>query len=193
MIKGYVNKQINQVDATLKLFCNRLRELNKMCSVIRMILMRGFIHIAILFVFYTYNIGLFAQEFNTDKLTMPGLRAILLDMVNQDQEHRKTTTDVFNPSVNLIQSIKEISETNAERLNSILTKTGIPNRSMIGDDGLQAFWLLAHNCKDYNFQRILRQYVESGFIDGSISGKDYARYIDRIIVHDSNTNNMAPN
>jgi hypothetical protein len=113
----------------------------------------------------------------------PGLRSLLLDMADKDQKVRKLTLGV-TPSDKLAQNIRDIDKSNTEKLKTIIEKNGVPTSSMVGRDGIQAFWLLAQHSIDYDFQCTLLPHLKAAFNEGSIDAQIYANFVDRVLVHD---------
>jgi hypothetical protein len=124
------------------------------------IIMKYFKIAAILLSFYTYNTAVSSREKQMVYPTMPALKAMLIEMVDKDQAIRKTLAGVEQHSIDQIQSIEELDESNTEKLKIIFSKYGWPNSTMVGRDGVEAFFLIAQHSTDQDFRRTLLHHIE---------------------------------
>jgi hypothetical protein len=115
---------------------------------------------------------------------MPDVRKSLLDMAEKDQDIRKSFGNIKNLSEKHKYTIKEIDDGHTEKLKQIISKYGWPTISMIGYDGVDAFWLLLQHSPDANFQRDMLPHVEAAFNDGELNSQNYAMFVDRVLVRD---------
>lgn len=89
-----------------------------------------------------------SEEKPTAGCAMPGLRAIILDMARKDQAVRENLTGTALPSAGLEKKIRDVDTYNTEMVKEIYPKNGWPYASMIGRDGVNAFWLLVQHATD---------------------------------------------
>jgi hypothetical protein len=144
--------------------------------------MRNFILITILLSIGAYNVVALSGENKIVKPTKPALRGTLLYMADKDQAIRKTLVGITSPSTELIQPIIDIDKSNTAKLKIIFSKNGWPNSSMIGRDGVNAFWLLAQHSSDFDFQNALLPHVKTSYNNGDIDAQSYALFVDRLLV-----------
>ena len=114
-----------------------------------------------------------AQANETAAPSHPGLREELVELKRIDQGAR--TSDTFSGS-----EMREMDIRNTARLKDIIAKHGWPTKSMVGEDGASAAWLLAqHADQDPDFQlsvlRLMRELLPSGEAKAS----EYAYLYDR--------------
>ncbi|MGB0715930.1 MAG: DUF6624 domain-containing protein [Phycisphaerae bacterium] len=127
---------------------------------------------------------------DVEQLCSPDVRAELLEMVAIDQRVRKSiqcnggecsqpeSTDENMPS------LAEVDRKNTARMKQLVSEYGWLTRSMVGEDGMHAAWLLVqHADHDVDFQerclRLMTIYLGSG----EISTSDYAYLTDRVLVN----------
>jgi hypothetical protein len=133
--------------------------------------------------FYTYSINTLSKEINSTP-TMPDVRKSLLNMAKKDQDIRIRLGNVKNLSEKQRHAIKEIDDGHTEKLKQIISKYGWPTISMIGYDGVDAFWLLLQHSPDASFQRNMLPHVEAAFNNGELNSQNYALFVDRVLVRD---------
>jgi hypothetical protein len=132
---------------------------------------------------------------------VPALRAELLRRVEVDQAARNAMIEWMKlhdiPFVvdaaslgekrkaeyeNLITALREADKTNTERLREIIEKYGWPTRSLIGNDGTNAAWLLVqHADRDPKFQRQCLDMMAKLPKD-EVSLRDVAYLTDRVLL-----------
>jgi hypothetical protein len=113
---------------------------------------------------------------------MPSLRTMLLDMANKDQEIRHKINFDYNPQDNLVQSMLSMDRKHTEIIKKINKKHGWPKASMVGYDGVYAFWLLIQHTSDKQFQRNLLPHIETAFKEDELDAQYYALFVDRLLV-----------
>lgn len=102
------------------------------------------------------------------------LREELLEMRARDQEVREAS------SKGDFSKWAETDANNQKRLKEIVNQYGWPSRSMVGEDGSEAAWLIAqHSDSDKDFQRTVLRLMEPLVKQGEESGKSYAYLYDR--------------
>jgi hypothetical protein len=146
--------------------------------------MKKFLVVTILLSLCAYNIVALSEENKTVGLSMPELRAMLLDMKDRDQAVRKTMMGNASPSEKQLESMRDLDATHTDQIKKIYAQHGWPTSSMIGRDGVLAFWFLAQHSPDSDFQRTLLPHVKTAFEDGELSGQYYAMFVDRTLVRD---------
>ncbi|MBI4259627.1 MAG: hypothetical protein HY658_03580 [Actinobacteria bacterium] len=76
-----------------------------------------------------------------------------------------------------------LREANTTRLREILLEVGWPGRSVVGDEGADAAWLIAlHADQDPRFQRLAADLLERAVLGGEAPGRHLAYLIDRLRV-----------
>lgn len=111
------------------------------------------------------------------------LQKELLDRVREDQEARKEL--IKNPSEDspAARKVADIDRKNTARLKEIIEKHGWPGRSLVGEDGAHAAWLLVqHADRDREFQKRCLKLLEKAVKAGEASGVDLAYLTDRVLV-----------
>jgi hypothetical protein len=116
--------------------------------------------------------------------TMPELRATLLNMANEDQELRLQMAGNVNITEEHLKSLENTDKFHTDKLKLIYADHSWPDASMIGRDGVQAFWLLAQHSSDFDFQRTLLPHVQTAFDTGEIEANSYALFVDRLLVRE---------
>ncbi len=125
--------------------------------------------------------------------TMPGLRSIILDMADKDQAIDQVLQETMMGNENssgkpevpaeLEKRIVAIYQSNTVEVKKIYEENGWPNSSMIGHDGVNAFWLLVQHSTDHEFIRTVLPSVKTAFREGEIiDAQSFAWFIDRQLV-----------
>jgi hypothetical protein len=113
------------------------------------------------------------QAAETEAISQPALRAELLELRRIDQEVR--TSDRIAAS-----EMGEVDSRNTARLKAIIAEYGWPTKSMVGNDGASAAWLLAqHADRDPEFQQSVLVMIEKLLSRGEAKSSDYAYLYDR--------------
>jgi hypothetical protein len=105
------------------------------------------------------------------------LRRELLAMVEIDQGVRQG----FGPQMNdeLLKEMQAIDAKNTARMKAIVRQYGWPARSLVGDDGSHAAWLLVQHA-DSTFMAECLPLMEHAVRAGEAFAKDYAYLLDRV-------------
>jgi hypothetical protein len=82
---------------------------------------------------------------NISNLKMSSLKTMLLDMANKDQGIRYKIGFDTNPPDNLSQSMLNTDRQHTEIIKKLFKKYGWSKPSMVGYDGVYAFWMLAQH------------------------------------------------
>ena len=128
-----------------------------------------------------------ARMIQTTSVTMPSLREELLAMGKADQEVRVIFTqkkiEDFTP-----EEIAKLNGGDAERqhrLKEIIHQYGWPTRKMVGQDGVDAaFLIVQHADSDHAFQKSMLPLVQAAFVHHEIRGEEFAMLTDRVLVGD---------
>jgi hypothetical protein len=115
------------------------------------------------------------------------LRATLLQMARDDQESIRLSA--ANPERELTQAettrISEMIRKNGELIRGIVQAHGWPGRSLVGDDGASAAWLVVqHMDYDTDFQRSCLDLMQEAFAAGEVRPRDFAYLTDRVLSHE---------
>jgi hypothetical protein len=104
------------------------------------------------------------------------LRQELLQMRDADQRIRTTALHATN-----FHGILEVDGRHLLRMKEIVAQHGWPGKSLVGEDGSHAAWLLVqHATQDPDFMNHCRGLMERAIKDGEASPKDYAFLVDRV-------------
>lgn len=114
--------------------------------------------------------------------TEPALRVELLRLSREDRLAHDTL--LGRPGDKAAQSrVREVDRYNSERLKAIVARHGWPVRSMVGQDGEDAAWLLLqHADHDRDFQHRCLKLMEPLLQKDEIRKEDYAFLLDRVLV-----------
>lgn len=116
-----------------------------------------------------------------DAPRLPAVREELLSMANEDQQARLSTIKNKDPA--LWHVAEQMDQKHTARLKAIVTNYGWPGKSLVGDDGAHAAWLLVqHADKDPAFQKHCLEKMKDAFKAGEASGRDLAYLVDRVAV-----------
>jgi hypothetical protein len=111
------------------------------------------------------------------------LRQELLAMVKEDQEARNAALKTGFGDSAAARRVEEIDRKNTARLKEIVAKYGWPGRTLVGDEGAHAAWLLVqHADRDRAFQKDCLVLMRAVVRRGEVSAKDLAYLTDRVLV-----------
>src|SRR5262245_6090179 len=112
------------------------------------------------------------------------LRVTLLQMGRDDQAWAtRTTLANANEKVTAAETLylSELHKKNGDLLRGIVREHGWPGRSLVGDDGAHAAWLVVqHMDEDVAFQRSCQLLMEPLFLAGEVGAQEYAYLTDRV-------------
>lgn len=101
--------------------------------------------------------------------------------VDQDARNELIKAKFANPV--LAKKLEAIDRKNTARMKEIVSKYGWPGKSLVGDDGAQAAWLLVqHADLDPDFQKKCLALMKEAFKKGEVSGQNLAYLTDRVLV-----------
>ncbi len=115
------------------------------------------------------------------------LRATLVQMGKDDQEAiRIATGDPTRPLTEAeLRLSGDLAARNRELIRSIVKQHGWPGRSLAGDDGAHAAWLVVqHMDDDLDFQRNCLALMQQAFEAGEVQPHDLAYLTDRVLTHE---------
>jgi len=104
------------------------------------------------------------------------LRQELIQMRDADQRIRTTALHATN-----FHGILAVDGRHLLRMKEIVAQNGWPGKSLVGEDGSHAAWLLVqHATQDPDFMNHCRGLMERAVKRGDASPKDYAFLVDRV-------------
>jgi hypothetical protein len=115
------------------------------------------------------------------------LRATLLQMARDDQEAiRIAVADPTRPLNDAeMRQNNEIFTRNTGLIRQIVQEYGWPGRSLVGDDGASAAWLVVqHMDMDLDFQKQCLALMQEAFRRGEVRAHDLAYLTDRVRTHE---------
>ena len=116
-------------------------------------------------------------------ITHPDMREELLAMVEEDQLARRGIRS--DRGGDTIAQLQDIDRRNTERLKEMVETYGWPTRSMVGDDGAQAAWLLVqHADHDVAWQRECLATLEPLLETKEAFAGNVAYLTDRVLVNE---------
>jgi Family of unknown function (DUF6624) len=106
----------------------------------------------------------------------PDLRAELLRRAERDQDARRQAERDWEP-------VAAVDAENLPWLKQVIAETGWPGRSLVGEDGAHAAWLLAqHADLDPGFQRACLTLMTEAAGHGEASPSEVAYLTDRVLL-----------
>jgi uncharacterized protein DUF6624 len=115
------------------------------------------------------------------------LRATLLQMGRDDQEAIRIVTADPSRQANALESMQadELTRRNQALIRKIVQEHGWPGRSLVGDDGSAAAWLVVqHMDMDLEFQQRCLALMKEAFLVGEVRPHDLAYLTDRVLTHE---------
>ena len=113
----------------------------------------------------------------------PALRRELLLMTDRDQKLRDAA--MAGGDSTAIAAVVEIDAANLQRLKHIVAQDGFPTRSMVGDDGVDAAWLLTqHADSDPTFQARVLKILAARVRRHGLDPSEIAMLTDRVLIHE---------
>jgi hypothetical protein len=108
------------------------------------------------------------------------LRQELLRMRDADQRVRSTAFHATN-----FHGVLEVDSRHLGRLKEIVDQHAWPGKSLVGEDGANAAWLLVqHATQDPKFMKHCRSLMKRAVDTGEASPTDYAYLVDRVRLQD---------
>jgi len=120
-------------------------------------------------------------------IRLPEVRAELLAMADEDQRARfaaiaEATRN--SGSNDQLRTMAQIDDKNTARLKSLVAEHGWLGKSLVGEDGAHAGWLLVQHAGDRAFQKECLEKMKSALKDGEVSATDFAYLFDRVAMFD---------
>ncbi len=116
------------------------------------------------------------------KMDQDARNALLEEMRSKSAVELTKSKDM--PSA-LMARVEEVDRRNVAWLKKIVRKVGWPGKTMVGQDGSNAAWLLVqHADKDPQFQKRCLALMQPMLDSGEISKVDFAYLTDRVLVAD---------
>ena len=115
------------------------------------------------------------------------LRATLVQMGRDDQEAIRIGMDGSGRQLTKAESMQEIEmhRKNGELIRKIVQEHGWPGRSLVGDDGAHAAWLVVqHMDTELDFQRNCLALMQEAFLRGEVGSQEFAYLTDRVRSHE---------
>src|SRR5579884_821898 len=111
------------------------------------------------------------------------LRQELLRMMKEDQDAREEAIKAAPGDSPALRKMVAVDRKNTARMKEILAKHGWPGKSLVGDDGANAAWLLVqHADKDRDFQKRCLKLLARAVKAGEASAGQHAYLTDRVLV-----------
>jgi hypothetical protein len=111
-------------------------------------------------------------------------------MTKVDQEARSEAINTLTPESE--RKVSTVDQANLQSLKRIIDRQGYPTRAMIGDDGMEALWLLVqHADDDTAFQQRVLAHYSMPTQKGQFAPWDFAMLTDRVLIHQSKPQRYA--
>lgn len=113
----------------------------------------------------------------------PALRAELLERLaaEQDVRMRLIADGIAEPDSALLAEMMAVDAENQARVVEIVGAHGWPTPALVGDDGVNAAFLIVQHA-DLEVQERMLPLVEAAYHAGEIPGQSYALLLDRVLV-----------
>jgi hypothetical protein len=116
-------------------------------------------------------------------LQAPALRRELLALVEEDQAAREEGVKSQFKDKAAVARIEASDRKSTARLKEIVSAKGWPGKTMVGEDGAQAAWLLVqHADKDLSFQKQCLAKMAPLTKTGEVSAQSWAFLVDRVAI-----------
>lgn len=124
-----------------------------------------------------------ANEAKLNAAQNPALRDELLRMAEEDQVARRAAGAAHFKDAAANERMKAIDMKNTARMKEIVAQVGWPTKTLVGERGARAAWLLVqHADLDVAFQRQCLPLLEKAVAAGEVSPKEVAYLTDRVLV-----------
>jgi hypothetical protein len=111
------------------------------------------------------------------------LASVLYRLAERDQQARRSSLANAEPSM-LHGTVQRIDKENTEELRAIVKRFGWPGRSLVGQRGANAAWMVVqHADHDRAFQKHCLKLMEAA-PDGEVAKEDIAFLTDRVLLAD---------
>ena len=121
----------------------------------------------------------------SNNVLYPDLRKMLVIMAEIDVEVRAELMGKGFGNVDSLDIIRQqaIDEAHTKILDKIIQNYGWPTREMVGQEGVDAAFLIVQHSDDA-FQKRMVPMIEASFERGDVSAHDYALLVDRVLLYD---------
>lgn len=113
------------------------------------------------------------------------LQSQLVKMAEQKQQVHQSLDKYDSGSVpSALQSLaSEIDDLHTQTLKEMLTLHGWPNKTLVGEKGIQAAFLLVRHSNDLAFQQDMLPLIIQSYLDkDGIAGQDVAQFTDKVSI-----------
>ena len=115
----------------------------------------------------------------------PALRRELLEMARADEQVRDALLSTLSPDQPMdslaVAQANIFDAANVKRMKQIIKEHGWPGKTLVGEDGSNAAFLLVQNAaEDTAFQREVLALLRRAFRLGEVAGQDLAVMTDRV-------------
>ena len=150
---------------------------------------RGLRRILIFSVFLLFMLGSQNVVKGQEPVKAPDMRDELLNRFKNDQDIRNEVSKKVGNGGILPKDDEalweKIDTENTARMKELINKHGWLGKSMVGEDGSHAAWILVqHADKDPKFQKKCLKLMEKAVKTKEASGKDFAYLTDRVLVRE---------
>ena len=116
------------------------------------------------------------------------LRQELLDRAERDQDVRRKMAAKYKPGDAISKDdmawALAVDSSNTTRMKEVVAQLGWPGKSLVGEDGAHAAWLLVqHADQDIEFQRLCLKLLAQAVANDEASAQELAYLMDRVRVH----------
>lgn len=117
------------------------------------------------------------------------LRQELLGMMSRDQDLRKRLSTKHGAGTPVeqddLEQIMNLDKVHTDRLQEIIRQYGWPGRSLVGEDGVQAAWLLVQHADQVpEFQKQCLELLQTAVLANEASPTHLAYLTDRVRSHE---------
>lgn len=113
----------------------------------------------------------------------PALRDELLALVEEDQAARNAWIDAGSTDPAVLERVRASDRKTTARMKEVIAKHGWPGKSLVGEEGAHAAWLLVqHADADRAFQKQCLALIEKAAQAGEARKTEYAYLYDRVAV-----------
>lgn len=132
---------------------------------------------AVLLTLTTIGCSSLGPASHSPRLPNAALRSELLAMEDLDQRVRQDVSSQIAPEK--VAEMQAVDAKHTIRMKEIIARYGWPGRSLVGDDGAHAAWLLVQHA-DASFMAECLPLMEQAVSAGEASARDHAYLLDRV-------------
>ncbi|WP_456427534.1 DUF6624 domain-containing protein [Rhodocaloribacter sp.] len=159
-----------------------LRRRVEICYVHKANMKKPLIYLTAVFLLCVFSDVANAQSGDTSAIRYPKLRQTLLEMVQADQAVRMAMLEKGPAHIDSLDVARQdsVDEANQACLEGIIQRYGWPTGEMVGQDGVNAVFLIVQH-GDLGFQKAMLPHVRKAFEAGELAGQDWALLTDRVL------------